>query len=65
MDEGGFGVVIGVASYMQPPKCSYGDWKCMMDAKCNKEGVAVFTKVAGYLDWIKRKTGQGNYEEWF
>ena len=36
MDEGGYGVVIGVASYIQLPKCPQGDWKCIMDGKCDK-----------------------------
>ena len=59
MDEGGYGVVIGVASYLQMPKCPQGDWKCLIDAKCDKDGVAVFTNVAAYLSFIKNTTGQG------
>ena len=59
MDEGGFSVVVGVASYLQPPKCSYGDHKCLMNKKCNKEGIAVFTKVQDYNSWIKKVTGEG------
>ena len=59
MDEGGYGVVIGVVSYGQMPKCPQGDWKCNFDGKCNKDGVAVYTKVEAYLPWIKKTTGQG------
>ena len=59
MDEGGYGVVIGVVSYGQLPKCPQGDWKCHFDAKCNKDDVDVFTKVEAYLRFIKKTTGQG------
>ena len=59
MDEGGYGVVIGVVSYGQMPKCPQSDWKCLADAKCNKDEVDVFTKVEAYLPWIKKTTGQG------
>ena len=59
MDEGGYGVVIGVASYLAPAKCPQGDWKCYLDGKCDKDGVAVYTKVEAYLPFIKKTTGQG------
>ena len=59
MDEGGYGVVIGVASYIVPAKCPHGDFKCYLDKKCDKDGVAVFTKVEAYLPFIKKTTGQG------
>lgn len=61
MDQGGFGVVVGVATYLQPPKCSYGDLKCLKDVKCNKEGLALFTKVGKYIPWINKITGEGSY----
>ena len=60
MDEGGYGVLIGLTSYGPPENCPLWDWKCIKNAfKCNKDGVAVYTKVGAYLPWIKEKTGQG------
>ena len=59
MDQGGYGVVIGIASHLQERDCSPEDIKCLMDARCNKEGVSVYTKVSAYLPWIKKTTGQG------
>ena len=59
MDQGGYGVVIGVASYITMRDCPPEDIKCLMDARCNKDGVSVYTKVSAYLPWIKKTTGQG------
>ena len=59
MDQGGYGVVIGVAAHIQMADCPPKDIECLMDARCNKEGVSVYTKVSAYLPWIKKTTGQG------
>ena len=59
MDARGYGVVIGVFSIFFSPKCPHGDWKCILDVKCDTDGVAVFTKVESYLPWIQKTTGQG------
>lgn len=59
LDQGGYGVVIGIASNIQIGDCPPQDMKCLMDTRCNKEGVAVYTKVSAYLPWIKKTTGQG------
>lgn len=63
MDQGGFGVVVGVGTHFQSPKCSSGDLKCLRDVRCNKEGVALFTKVFSKenMFWIKKITGEGSY----
>ena len=59
MDARGYGVLIGVASMTLNSNCPHGDWKCILDEKCDKDGIAVFTKVEAYLPWIKETTGQG------
>ena len=59
MDARGYGVLIGVASMTLNSNCPHGDWKCILDEKCDTDGVAVFTKVESYLPWIQKTTGQG------
>ena len=60
MDERGYGVVIGVSSFINGnSKCRSGDWKCHLELRCNKDGVAAYTKVDAYLPWIKKITKQG------
>ena len=61
MDAKGYGVVIGVVSQTVNSNCPHGDWKCILDEKCDKDGIAVFTKVEAYLPWIKETTGQGYF----
>ena len=59
LDQNGFAVVIGVTSYKQIRKCSLGDFKCMLDVKCDSESINIHTKVQAYLPWIKEITAQG------
>ena len=59
LDQNGFAVVIGLTSYGQNPKCSLGDFKCVLDTPCRSEGTDIHTKVKAYLPWIKEITGQG------
>ena len=49
-DENGFGVVIGVSSFIQAFK---------VDLTCGTDNEAVFTKVQDFLPWIKDVTAQG------
>ena len=64
VDEEGFGLVVGVASRIQIPKCKFGDWKCMKDVKCDSKATAIYTNVLPFLTWIKEHTGtgEGNYK---
>ena len=49
-DENGFGVVIGVSSFIKAFK---------VDLTCGTDNGAVFTKVQDFLPWIKDVTAQG------
>ena len=49
-DENGFGVVIGVSSFIQAFK---------VDLTCGTHNEAIFTKVQDFLPWIKDVTAQG------
>ena len=49
-DENGFGVVIGVSSFIQAFK---------VDLTCGTDNEAVFTKVQDFLPWIQNMTLQG------
>lgn len=59
INQGGYGVVIGVLSFSQPVDCSPTDFKCFMNYNCNINEVAVYTRVSPYIPWIKNTTGLG------
>ena len=59
LDQNGFAMVIGITSYLQTPKCSPGDFRCILDNKCRTDSIDIYTKVKAYLPWIKEITGQG------
>ena len=61
INQGGYGVIIGVSSFGQPPDCSPTDINCLMDFSCKTADVAVYTKVSAYIPWIKETTGEGKH----
>ena len=61
INQGYYGVLIGVLSFSQPPDCSPMDLRCLMDFDCKTAEVAVYTKVSPYIPWIKETTGEGKH----
>ena len=60
INQGDYGVLIGVLSFSQPPDCSPTDLKCLMNFNCETAEVAIYTRVSPYIPWIKETTGEGN-----
>ena len=64
VNQGGMGVLIGVASYSPLPisTCPQNATSCALPGNCDKSGLAVFTKIQAFLPWIKNITGTGEHQ---
>ena len=64
VNQGGMGVLIGVASYSPLPisTCPQNATSCALPGNCDKSGLSVFTKIQAFLPWIKNITGTGEHQ---
>ena len=59
LNQGGYAVQIGIASYVSTPKCPPNDLECWHGSSCRAKAVILYAKVQAFLPWIKEKTGLG------
>ena len=59
LNQGGYAVQIGIASYASTPKCHPNGLECWYGSSCRATAVILYAKVQAFLPWIKEKTGLG------